>query len=92
MYLAFCDLRPPTLKLDSDWFQARPLCCRTSNAPGGLSKCADLLLEFDAGDINRIVAALNRTQILNARAALLAPATAALAAVRWASKRYEISD
>ena len=59
---------------------------------GGLSKCADLLLEFDAGDINRIVAALNRTQILNARAALLASATAALAAVRWASKRYEISD
>jgi hypothetical protein len=32
--------------------------------------------------MNRIVTALNRTQILNARAALLASATAALAAVR----------
>jgi hypothetical protein len=40
------------------------------------------LEELDAGDMNRIVTALNRTQILNARAALLASATAALAAVR----------
>jgi hypothetical protein len=40
------------------------------------------LEELDAGDINRIVIALNRTQILNARAALVASATAALAAVR----------
>lgn len=40
------------------------------------------LEELDAGDMNRIVTALNRTQILNARAALLASATAAVAAVR----------
>ena len=40
------------------------------------------LEELDAGDMNRIVTALNRTQILNARAALLASSTAALAAVR----------
>jgi len=40
------------------------------------------LEELDAGDMNRIVTALNRTQILNARAALLASATAALAAAR----------
>lgn len=40
------------------------------------------LEELDAGDMNRIVTALNRTQILNARAALLASATAALATVR----------
>jgi hypothetical protein len=38
--------------------------------------------ELDAGDVNRIVIALNRTQILNATAALLASATAALAAAR----------
>lgn len=38
--------------------------------------------ELEAGDMNRIVTALNRTQILNARAALLASATALLAAVR----------
>lgn len=40
------------------------------------------LEELDAGDINRIVTALNRTQILNARAALLASAAALLAAAR----------
>ena len=45
------------------------------------------LEEFDVGDMNRIVTALNRTQILNARAALLASATAALAAVRMGDKR-----
>lgn len=38
--------------------------------------------ELEAGDMNRIVTALNRTQILNVRAALLASATALLAAVR----------
>lgn len=37
---------------------------------------------LDAADINRIVTALNRTQMMNARAALLASATAILAAVR----------
>lgn len=37
---------------------------------------------LDAADINRIVTALNRTQIMNARAALLASATAVLAAIR----------
>ncbi|MGY6251388.1 hypothetical protein ACXIUS_28280 [Bosea thiooxidans] len=40
------------------------------------------LEELDAADINRIVIALNRTQILNAWAALVASAAAALAAVR----------
>lgn len=40
------------------------------------------LEELDAGDMNRIVTALNRTQILNARAALLASMTAAFAAFR----------
>ncbi|MCA0406618.1 MAG: hypothetical protein LCH39_10755 [Proteobacteria bacterium] len=38
--------------------------------------------ELDAADINRIVTALNRTQIMNARAALLASGTAILAAIR----------
>ena len=42
------------------------------------------LEERDAGDVNRIVTALNRTQILNARAALVASATAALAALSMA--------
>jgi hypothetical protein len=37
---------------------------------------------LDAADINRIVTALNRTQIMNARAALLASVTAVLAAIR----------
>jgi hypothetical protein len=37
------------------------------------------LEELDAGGVNRIVTALNRTQILNLRAALAASATAALA-------------
>lgn len=41
-----------------------------------------LLEELDVGDMNRVVTALNRTQIQNARAALLASTTAALAAVR----------
>lgn len=40
------------------------------------------LVELDAGDVNLIVTALNRTQILNSRAALVASATAALAAIR----------
>ncbi|MBX9907525.1 MAG: hypothetical protein K2Z25_02325 [Beijerinckiaceae bacterium] len=40
------------------------------------------LEDLDAGDINRIVTALNRTQILNAKAALIASAAAAFAAVR----------
>jgi hypothetical protein len=40
------------------------------------------LEELDAADMNRLVTILNRTQILNARAALLASATAALAALR----------
>jgi hypothetical protein len=40
------------------------------------------LEELDAADMNRIVTALNRTQMLNARAALLASVTAALAAAR----------
>ena len=39
------------------------------------------LEDLDAGDINRIVTVLNRTQILNARAALTASVTAALAGV-----------
>ncbi|MEJ1161832.1 hypothetical protein [Prosthecomicrobium sp. N25] len=37
---------------------------------------------LDAADINRIVTALNRTQILNSRAALATAAAAALAAIR----------
>ncbi len=40
------------------------------------------LEELDAADMNRLVTVLNRTQILNARAALLASATAAHAALR----------
>lgn len=40
------------------------------------------LEELDAADMNRLVTILNRTQILNARAALLASTTAALAALR----------
>ena len=39
---------------------------------------------LDAADFNRIVTALNRTQILNARAALATAAAAALAALRIA--------
>lgn len=42
------------------------------------------LEELDAADINRIVTALNRTQILNARAALIASLAAALAGLRMA--------
>ena len=38
--------------------------------------------ELDAADINRIVTALNRTQIMNASAALLASATAIFAGLR----------
>jgi len=37
---------------------------------------------LDAGDINRLVTALNRTQILNSRAALATALTAAFAALR----------
>ncbi|PZN95253.1 MAG: hypothetical protein DCF30_19215 [Hyphomicrobiales bacterium] len=37
---------------------------------------------LDAADMNRLVTALNRTQIFNSRAALLASLTAALAATR----------
>jgi hypothetical protein len=39
------------------------------------------LEHLDAADINRIVITLNRTQLLNARAALIASLTAAAAAV-----------
>ncbi len=46
------------------------------------------LEELDAGDVNRIVTALNRTQILNSRAALVASATAALAALRMALQAW----
>lgn len=42
------------------------------------------LEELDAGDVNRIVTALNRTQMLNSRAALVASATASIAALRMA--------
>lgn len=44
--------------------------------------------ELDAGDLNRIVTTLNRTQILNSRAALVASATAALAALRMALQAW----
>ncbi len=37
---------------------------------------------LDAADVNRIVTALNRTQILNSRAALATAVAAALAALR----------
>ncbi len=37
---------------------------------------------LDAGDLNRIVTALNRTQILNARAALTTACAAVLGAIR----------
>ena len=40
--------------------------------------------ELDAADINRIVTALNRTQILNARAALATAVAAFLAGLRIA--------
>ncbi len=40
------------------------------------------LEEFDAADINRILTAVNRTQILSSRAALAASAVAALASIR----------
>ena len=40
--------------------------------------------ELDAGDINRIVTALNRAQILNSRAALATAVAALLAGVRIA--------
>jgi hypothetical protein len=46
------------------------------------------LEELDAADINRIVTALNRTQILNARAALLASMTAGIAGVRMAIQAF----
>ncbi|MCW5858495.1 MAG: hypothetical protein KIS63_09420 [Caldilineales bacterium] len=39
---------------------------------------------LDAADVNRIVVAINRTQILNARAALAAAASAACVALRFA--------
>lgn len=39
---------------------------------------------LDAADMNRIVVAINRTQILNARAALASAVAAALAGVRFA--------
>lgn len=38
--------------------------------------------ELDAADLNRIVTALNRAQILNARAAMTTALAASLAAVR----------
>ena len=40
------------------------------------------LEEFDAADINRILTAVNRTQIRSSRAALAASAVAALASIR----------
>ncbi len=40
--------------------------------------------ELDAADINRMVTALNRTQILNSRAALATAAATVLAGVRLA--------
>jgi hypothetical protein len=40
------------------------------------------LEEFDAADINRILTAVNRSQILSSRAALAASFVAALASIR----------
>ncbi|WP_293861843.1 hypothetical protein [uncultured Alsobacter sp.] len=40
--------------------------------------------DLDAADMNRIVVAINRTQILNARAALASALAAALTGVRFA--------
>ena len=40
--------------------------------------------ELDAADINRLVTALNRTQILNSRAALATAAATVLAGIRLA--------
>jgi hypothetical protein len=40
--------------------------------------------EIDAADLNRIVTAVNRSQLLNARAAMAATVAAALAALRFA--------
>ncbi len=40
--------------------------------------------ELDAGDINRIVTAINRAQILNMQAALATAVAAAIAALRFA--------
>jgi hypothetical protein len=42
------------------------------------------LEELDAGDINRIVVAINRNQVLNRRGALAAAASALVAAIRIA--------
>ncbi|MBV9078139.1 MAG: hypothetical protein JO048_11720 [Methylobacteriaceae bacterium] len=39
--------------------------------------------EIDAADLNRMVVALNRTQILNERAALASGIAALFAALRW---------
>lgn len=40
--------------------------------------------DLDAGDINRIVTAINRTQILNMQAALATAVAAGIAAIRFA--------
>jgi hypothetical protein len=40
--------------------------------------------EIDAADLNRIVTAINRSQLLNARAAMAATVAAGLAAIRFA--------
>jgi hypothetical protein len=42
------------------------------------------LEELDAADMNRIVVSINRTQMLNARAALASAAAAGLTGVRFA--------
>ena len=41
------------------------------------------LEELDAADINRLVVAINRNQVLNRRGALAAAASAAVAALRF---------
>ena len=46
---------------------------------------------LDAADINRIVTAVNRTQILNTRAALAAAASALCAALRFAVDTVALS-
>jgi hypothetical protein len=56
------------------WFQA------SGRRLQRLSRREDL----DAADMNRIVVAINRSQILNSRAALASALAAALAAVRFA--------
>ena len=47
--------------------------------------------QLDSVDVNRIIVAMNRTQILNSRAALATAAAALLAGLRVASGNFPIT-